>query len=39
MLSSATKSETLERLRGSATSFELGDGDQKALALKVVKAY
>jgi protocatechuate 3,4-dioxygenase beta subunit len=28
--------ETLERFRGSATSFELGEGDQKALALTVV---
>jgi Carboxypeptidase regulatory-like domain len=34
-----TNPETLERLRGSATSFDLGDGDQKALALKVVKSY
>jgi protocatechuate 3,4-dioxygenase beta subunit len=34
-----TNPETLERLRGSATSFDLGDADQKALALKVVKAY
>ena len=31
--------ETLERFRGSATSFELAEGDQKALALTVVPNY
>lgn len=31
--------ETLERFRGSATAFELGEGDQKALALTVVPNY
>jgi len=34
-----TNPETLERLRGAATTFELGEGDQKTLALKVVKSY
>jgi hypothetical protein len=28
--------ETLERFRGSATSFELAEGDQRTLALTVV---
>ena len=34
-----TNPDTLERLRGSATAFELADGDQKALALKIVTTY
>lgn len=34
-----TNPETLERLRGAATGFELGEGDQRALALKVVTGY
>jgi hypothetical protein len=34
-----TNPDTLERLRGSATAFELADGDQKALALKLVTTY
>ena len=31
--------ETLERMSGSATAFDLAEGDQKALALTIVSNY
>jgi hypothetical protein len=34
-----TDPELLERLRTLATAFSLGDGEQRALALKIVQAY